>query len=432
MPSAPLRHDLDEISGVPPALLLMLREFAVGGGWAAIRKRIRLAIRDMKDQSLEFERQNAARSESPSSLRFEVHPHGALDLLSGLGCMALNCRVAAAERLACSLGLIADRIWLTDHLSTQIITLGRASNDAIDQLMGDAMVLAPLLPLMQAGIVRFRSPWISTCVDCSAVFQSQVEQTTQAVLRSFGRQIKVERTASGYLVDTGRCFDPPMVMHSAADSDAEIPTGRGFAEYLVAKEVRQALWTAREATFTNGVVFSNSRVALAGMLECDGRLPRNRRDLRVFEDSRALDLPWVSELSPSQILQLREEAANAIPTFREMLARATTCSGSEPSNQVATDFIAELRAQAAEVRAELSAKKAKSARYWRTAYGVLGLGISAYGVASDQVLAGVGGLLPIIQLLIEHRTSHESGSETLKTRPGYVFVRAQDILAHSH
>jgi len=95
-------------------------------------------------------------------------------------------------------------------------------------------------------------------------------------------------------------------------------------------------------------------------------------------------------------------------------------------------LIADLRAQAEEVRAELSVKKSKAARYWRTAYGLLGLGISAYGVASDQPLAGLGGLLPVLQLLIEHRTGHESEAEMVKTRPGYVLVKAQDILAHAH
>jgi hypothetical protein len=211
-----------------------------------------------------------------------------------------------------------------------------------------------------------------------------------------------------------------------------LPSRRDFAKRLVAREIRQVLWASREATFTRGAIFSNSRVALAGMLQCEGRLPQRAAELRVFEDSRALDLPWVSELNPSQILQLREEASNAIPLLREMLARATTLRDDEASGSAAKNLIADLREQAAEVRAELTVKKAKAARYWRAAYGLLGLGISAYGVASDQPLAGLGGLLPIIQLLIEHRTGHESETERIRTRPGYVLVKAEDILAHAN
>jgi hypothetical protein len=179
-------------------------------------------------------------------------------------------------------------------------------------------------------------------------------------------------------------------------------------------------------------VFSNSRIGLAGMLQCDGRLPRTREGLRVLEESRELDIPWVSELNPLQVLQLREEASQAVPLLREMLAKAITYSEDQSSTRADPDVIGALRAQAAEVRAELSAKQTKSARYWKVAYGLLGLGLSAYGVATDQVLPGVGGLLPILQLLIAHKTGHESEVAKLKARPGYVLVRAQDILAHAH
>lgn len=426
--------EIDDLPSVPPALLLMLQEFSPGRDWHDVRKRIRASLRDMKDQSLAFESQNVARTEPASPLRFEVHPHGALDLLSGSGCVDLSCRIVAAERLARSLGLIADRVWLTDHLSTEVMTLGRATNESLDRLMHHAMALAPLLPLMKAGIIRFRSPWIATCAACSEEFDFQVEAATQAVLRSFARQVKVERKDSGgYFVRTGDFFEPPVMLHSLANNTASTPpSSRQYGEYLVAREVRQILWAAREATFTNGAVFSNSRAALAGMLQCDGRLPRNRGELRAFEDSRAFDMPWVSELNPTQVLQLREEASDAIPLLREMLGRAVTYNEGQAADGTAAELIATLREQAAEVKAELSVKQSKSARYWKVAYGVLGLGISAYGVATDQVLPGVGGLLPILQLLIGHKTGHESDVAKLKTRPGYVLVRAQDILAHAH
>jgi hypothetical protein len=423
---------LEDLPTVPPALLLMLREFTPGKDWSAVRKNIRAALRDMKDQSLSFESQNVSRSEAHDPLRFEVHPHGALDLLSGHGCIDLDCRVAAAERLSRSLGLFADRIWLTDHLSTEVMTVGRATNEAIDHPMHHAVALAPLLPLMKAGIVRFRSPWIATCEECSHEFDTNVESITREVIRLFSRQIAIEQKESGgYFARTGSIFEPPVMLHGYR-ADGSVPSRREFAEHLVAREIREIMWASREATFTRGAVFSNSRAALAGLLQCDGRLPQSAADLRIFEDGRALDIPWVSELSPAQVLQLREEASQAIPLFREMLARATSPGASDSSPSPSSSLIADLRAQAAEVRAELTVKKSKSARYWRTAFGLLGLRISAYGVASDQPLTGLGGLLPILQLLIEHRTGHESDAEKIKTRPGYVLVKAQDILAHAH
>jgi hypothetical protein len=104
--------------------------------------------------------------------------------------------------------------------------------------------------------------------------------------------------------------------------------------------------------------------------------------------------------------------------------KLTAASGSD-------ELIAGLREQAAEVRAELDAKRRHSARFWKATYGILGLGLSAYGVAADQLLPGVGGLLPVIHLLISHKTGHESEISKLASKPGYILVKAQDILSHA-
>jgi hypothetical protein len=102
-------------------------------------------------------------------------------------------------------------------------------------------------------------------------------------------------------------------------------------------------------------------------------------------------------------------------------------TGSEVSIQSSRELISELRAQAAEVRAELTVIRTTSARYWKTTYGVLGLALSAYGVATDEIVPSVAGLLPVLQLLSSHKTGHEADVAKLTTRPGYVLVKAQDL-----
>ncbi len=96
------------------------------------------------------------------------------------------------------------------------------------------------------------------------------------------------------------------------------------------------------------------------------------------------------------------------------------------------ELIFELREQAEDVRAELKSTQKNSAKYWKATYGVLGLGLSAYGVATDQVIAGVGGLLPMLNLLIEHKTGHESNRDSVISKPGFVLLKAEDILSHAH
>jgi hypothetical protein len=314
---------------------------------------------------------------------------------------------------------MADRVWLTDHLSDAVLSMGRATNEALDHLMKHAMTLAPLLPLIAAGIVRFRSPWIPTCGQCSAEFEDEVD-------------FKIERDKDGgYIARTGKSFDPPLFFRSMGARPDGIPSSREFAKSTVADQIRSSLWTAREASMTGGSLLTNSRIALAGLLQREGRLP-DRGALLLFDKERELSVPWVSDLNAAQILQLREEAALALPAFRECLTRAMARSDAHPEGRSSDEVISELREQAAEVWAELSAKRQHSARYWKVSYGLLGLALSAYGVASDQIIPGVGGILPVLQLLISHKVGYEAELAKPTTRPGYVLVKAKEILAHAH
>jgi hypothetical protein len=396
-------------------------------------------LRDLRDHSEVFEAKHIERnSDSKQSLRFEVHLHGALDLLNERrgGCIQPNCRFQVADRIARSVGLIADRVWLTDFLSERFVDFGRVTNAKLDEVILDTLVLSRLLPLIQAGIVRFRSPWVATCSSCFAHFDGRVNDSARDIARVFRRDLKLKRgeSADHYVFDTGKCFDPPLMMHlspSANKTPAKL-NARAFTDEWIGSELRSALWIAREASLTGGSIFTNSRIGIAGLLQQEGRLV-DRRTLLLLDKEREFSVPWVSELDASQILQLREEASKALPLFREKMAQAMSIPSDDVlSSTSPSKVVAELREQAAEVRSELEARRKNSARYWKTTYGLLGLGLSAYGVASDQIMPGVGGLLPIIHLLINHKAGYETDVSKLTTRPGFVLMKAQDILAHAH
>lgn len=422
---------LEGTPNVPPALPLILVELKKSTSWSDGRRRIRAMLPDLRQQSEAFAVElGDSGVHYKRHTKFDVHLHGALDLLSGAGCSEAPCRFLAADRVASSVGLIADRVWLTDLLSDYFIQGGRLTNAILDEVIKDVLVLARLVPLIAAGIVKFRSPLRSTCAACAAEFDRQLNDSVRALLKTFQRDFRIEKRAGGeFVAHTGKCFDPPVVFRGFSPQH-RIPAAREFAEQTILDELRSALWIAQEAARSSGVVLSNSRVGLAGLLQREGRLP-DRRALVLLDKQRELIVPWVSELTAAQIVQLREEASNALPAFRERVAKALLASDEQSPTSV-QDLVAELRQQSAEVRAELQAKQAHSARWWKTTYGLLGLGLSAYGVATDQVLAGVGGLLPILQLLISHQSGHEADVAKLSSRPGYVLVKAQDILAHAH
>ncbi len=422
---------LEEIEDVSPTIQLLVNEVSKCESWIDARKRIRAVLPELKILARSF------RGYTPSEIAalrspqvFDIHLHGALDVVSRHGCETLQCRINSADRIARSVGLIADRVWLTDTITDRLLDFGRATNERIDRLLEDVLVVDRLAPLIKAGLVKFRVPYYVTCESCDEKLNYEVADLVVRIGEKFRRDFKVEaRDEGGYLLRTGKCFEPGMVY--VDPHSLQVPRLSELVERSVRRELRSILHVAREAALTGGSIFSNSRVGLAGILEQEGRLI-SRRSMMLLEREREISIPWVSELSPSQVVQLRNEASSALPAFRSQMTKVFSLSSEESGKSSALDAIEGLRAQAFDVKAELDAKRKYSSRYWKVTYGLLGLGLSAYGVASENLTSGVAGLLPLIQLLISHKTGHETDVEKLLARPGYVLLRAKDILAHSH
>lgn len=421
-----------ELDDVPPAIHLLLSLLGESTDWAGLRKSIRACLKDLQTQSIAYESSPERNPKKANVLHFEVHLHGGLDLFDGKGaCADLECRLLAADRIIRSMGLIADRIWLTDFISEKFFDFGRATNEKIDRIIVDTFVLARLAPLIDAGIIRFRSPWRSACSNCLEHFEDEVDEISKEVTRKFAREAKfLNQDKDKSVLSTGRFFEPSLI-YRVNTHEGPKPRLRDITESVVREQIRSAMWTSRDASAYGGSVFSNSRVGLSGILSQEGRF-EDRKQLMLLDHDRAVQIPWVSSLNGNQILQLREEASNALPIFREKMAKTLTLEDNkESSTSKSKEFMDELREQAIEVRAELSVTQKSSARFWKSTYGLLGLGISAYGVAHDQVVPGVGGLLPLINLLINHASGSEKDLDKLTHRPGYVLVKAQDLLAHA-
>ncbi|MBL8515451.1 MAG: hypothetical protein JNM76_00665 [Betaproteobacteria bacterium] len=414
----------------PPSIQLLLTELNGVRAYDQAKKVVKGLIPELRRQS-RVHVETALGSTEQSKGGFDVHLGGALDVFAGSGCAMLECRLAAADRVARSVGLIADRIWMTDSFTYDFADFGRATNAKIDKVLADALVLQRLSPLINSGVLRFSPGLRPVCRGCMHKFDGFLQETTLNVLGRFDKSFRLKKSRGGeFYMDTGNCFDPPIVWGGLGSGEAEKPNRKELTETIVESEIRSALWIAREASSTKGVVFSNSRIGLAGLMAREGRV-FNATQLRILEDQREFSIPWVDSLSPAQIVQLREEAAVALPAFRERIATALVAKRSgKPA--AASDVVAELREQAESVRAELLVRQKSAPRYWHSTFSLLGLGLSAYGLASDQLVAGVAGLLPVIQLLVQHKSGFEKEAELLSTKPGYVLVKAKDILAHSH
>ncbi len=424
---------VEDMPDVPPAVILLLAAHAESKSWVDLRKTIKVMLKDLQEQSIAYEISNHTLVPAQANpLHFEVHLHGGMDPFDGsAGCSDLACRLQGMDRIARSMGLIADRVWITDLISEKFVRFGRVTNAKLDEIVADTLVLARLAPLIFAGIVRFRSPWRPVCNQCIANFENSIEELAKDVASKFKNEAKfLSRKNGNYTLDTGNFFEPSLVYQNILP-ESPLPKLRDAIEMIAYREIRTAMWASRDASLFGGSVFSNSRIGLAGILSQEGRFS-NSEQLLLLDHERSIQIPWVSELNAAQIVELRQETSNALPLFREKMARTLSIDEDNKSNtSTSREFIQELREQAAEVRAELSVTQLNSARFWKTTYGLLGLGVSAYGVATDQVVAGVGGLLPLINLLINHTSGHEKDLDMATRRPGYVLVKAQDLLAHA-
>lgn len=424
---------IEDLPDVPPALMLILRELASQDSLVKMRRRVKEMLPDLRDQSEAYQIHTIEKSRDEKHNHFDIHLHGALNILSGQGCSELPCRVDAADRIARSVGLLADRVWLTDLFTEKFIDFGRPTNAKLNLIVEEVIVLSRLLPLIAAGIVKFRSPWVATCSSCKEYFDLEVAKASRKLANTFSSEFKIKKGPDGeYTADTGECMVPSLVYRGQRPKGVKPPTKKQFASEWIEEQLHSIFWVSREAAITGGAIFSNSRLGLAGLLQQEGRL-HDASTLHLLDNEREIIIPWVSKLDAQQILELRQEASLALPKFREKMFQVMSAheknARTEKSSQ---DLIFELREQAEDVRAELKSTQKNSAKYWKATYGVLGLGLSAYGVVTDQVIAGVGGLLPVLQLLIQHKTGHESKREAEISKPGYVLLKAQDILSHAH
>lgn len=428
---------LEELEHIPPAVPLLINEvLAKSRDWQGARQRLKDLLPELKRQSEAYDALCTSRERDPAIPgSLAVYLDGGLDLFTnGSGCRALRCRVETAKRLTRSIGLVAETIWLTDVFTSSFCRFGRATNSKLEEILSDTLVLLELYPLMAAGVVRFRAPSVSSCRACLAKFNEEVDEIADRLRREYSDYFSWEEGPGGTpVLNTGSLYAPPLYLHVVPRRRGkwEPPSRNEVVHDTVRRAVRSALWTGREAVIGAGALFSNSPLGLAGLAYKEG-VVRNRSELRLLDERRSLNVPWVSDLGGEQIVQLRQEAASALPLFREMLAKQLTLPASGGDSDSSRSVVDDLRQQSIEVRNELAAIQKHAARFWKTSYALLGFGVSAYGVATSQFMPAVGGLLPIIQLIMNHKSGTEREAEKVTQRPGYVLVKAQEILAHSH
>jgi hypothetical protein len=354
-------------------------------------------------------------------------------------CRETNCRIHAAEQFARTIGLHADIAVIPDTLSARLFFRDKFSDRELFEFANDTLVIRTLAPLIRAGVVRFASQFFGFCEKHYQEFEQVIDGSFDAVLRDAQSELSFSAEKDAIVVDTGKLYEPPLVglMRLGKEDKKRLSRGerledigRALYEPKLRESVRDAFLYLKTASKLKSVLFSSSRLDLLAVRELERTRP-DFSDIEAWEAARATELPWIKDLSVPQVLQLREEASIALPRFRQAMS-ASLSGPHEKIGERSDAVIHELREQAAEVAAELKALSLPSERRFRNVAGVLGLTISVYGFGAAIIPAPValGTLVSLLGLLHGSARKDEQEANKVMSRPGYVLVKAKELLSH--
>jgi hypothetical protein len=208
---------------------------------------------------------------------------------------------------------------------------------------------------------------------------------------------------------------------------------RGAAPDLFEWAARRALVDSSVARSVGGVALSATpfdHAALRVFLEGKSDLPAS---LDMWEQLRSVEIPWVGCLNVQQLLELRDEAGEALVRFRRRMMEELRGDLQDPG---AADVVLALRVEANLLREELqrwgergSARVLLKSGWLSTAALVFigGMVLSGGGPA-DALASGVFGAL--CDLHARHGQARAE-AQGLLARPAYVLLKAQELI-HRH
>lgn len=424
----------------PPVVSLLLEEPPPAGDLADIKRWFRRLSPELRRQARWTESYFEYPQLAVSPTSMVAAPSGGLDpFRSAVTCSNPACRLKSAREFARTIGLYAEHSVVVDEFSAKLTVMPKFSEDQVIRFAVDVAVLYELRPLLDAGIVSFRTPFGSFCEEHFDEFMSSAREVADQVLDDLHIKPKARVVRDGILVDFEPLYGYPLVLVKELSPTAQVELGsRKRREALIRRifrkeaesVVKDTLLNLNEASQLNATLLSASRVSMLAMRKLDD-FPYAPADRELWESSRSLELPWVTNLSVAQVVELRELAAEALPKLREQLGGVLR--GDETSSESVAKRIQHLREEAADVRAELVSLRRRHETTFRNVAGILGVTIALYGFSGGFVppSAALASLMTLFGLL--HASEHKQFADVqrVKSKPGYVLVQAKRLLSHA-
>ena len=416
-------------------------------------------IKDLYDQTSStlssFDYEDWSKSTKEGS-RLALGP--ALDPLADEGkCQKPKCRLSHAENIARSIALYADRIVIPDSITSAII---RAEGDP--KRLGGMLhlplrVLNKLMPLINAGIVCFGAPVHALCLGCTRendrLTAKAIDDLTDLFLESqFEISVaykgnKVARLSlSSPLLDAAEhrlCAQISLPSRQAHTLLDRVKGGRagllpksvmnGLRKQIrrhISHDLANVLFSNLTATRSSSTFGAGSQLEALFLSSMDGR-SQDPSEVEAWELMRLVKLPTLRELSVEESVQLRSEAGPALHRLRALLADCLNARAPEQSN--VADIVRELQVEAAEVESELRTQSSRGNRRVDALIATGSLMLVLYGVLARDSPTALSVLAATLSLLAaRHQVNRQEQVETdrIKSRPGYVLLRAKELVQH--
>lgn len=383
---------------------------------------------------------------------FSFTPSGSLDPFSPLGkCSREACLIESTDDFINTIGLYTDIAYLTDPFTGVFFRESADSDVHFDDLFNKLIILKKLLPMINAGILQFRTPVMKYCKDCHEkeilliknvakdLSKYAKDEYTFEILDIGGSQKLIIECPmlypdKGHKLCSIHDIDNKIAKLFKSNSQAMRTKANKYVQDLFSKkiagEVSSVLHTMGSSLKTNSMVVSGSRVEVLYLKEIEKQAPKASTQIQNWEAMRTVHLPWVDKLSAEEVLILREEADKALPRLRELLSTKLN-QPTDDSDKAAKDIVHELRSQAFEVEAELSGLDLNKERRYQAGLGSLAMSFVIYGFASGVPAVTATSIAGLLAALAHLRTSERdllAKKEKAVTLPAFALLKAREIL----
>ena len=422
---------------LPPVVRILLDEDIHLGRLKDQLNKLRRLFPELRRQA-EWTRKNfTPLDEEFLSGQFAITASGKLDPFLGGHCLP-DCQIESANQFAQTLGLFADVVTISDPFTVRLFRARqRPPRSFFLNLLVDCLILKEIEPLIRAGVVRFRSLSYEHCSDCHSDFLMEIDKASEDLIDIVNSELTFRVKNDLLTIGMGSLTDPPRLLDYWLSDELkrDMKTGlmsvRDVGRSVFTKHIKEELHRlcieAQSAASMSSPLFSSSRLDVLALRALEGQSP-DLKEIELWEGARSIKLPWIKQLTPEGVVQLREEAAYALPQFRERMLKVLSERDDEP--KAVTSSIMELREEAEELVAKLKSLRLDDGKRGRSAFGSLAITLSIYGFAAGfpawtQIAMLMSALLG---LHLDARKDAKDAQELI-SRPAYVLVKAKELIS---